>query len=127
MTAQDFAELARARPAGAGKWQARCPAHEDRSPSLSIAEGRNGRILIRCWAGCETKDVLAAFGLTFKDISPELTRAGRAALALRRAEEARARYREIVIFISSAARGLAARGDIVLANEYRSVVRECSK
>lgn len=49
-------------------WTARCPAHEDRSPSLSIAEGDDGRILLRCFAGCPTDRVLAAMGLKLSDL-----------------------------------------------------------
>ncbi len=56
---------------GHGKYVARCPAHEDRSPSLAIRECSDGRILIHDFAGCETEDVLAALGLTFSDIMPE--------------------------------------------------------
>ena len=41
-------------------WIARCPAHEDRSPSLSVGVGGGGRALVRCFAGCATSDVLAA-------------------------------------------------------------------
>jgi putative DNA primase/helicase len=33
-------------------WMARCPAHDDRDPSLSIADGTDGRILLTCFAGC---------------------------------------------------------------------------
>ena len=43
-------------------WIARCPAHEDHRPSLSIDEGRDGRALVMCGAGCKTTDVLAALG-----------------------------------------------------------------
>jgi DNA primase len=39
---------------------ARCPAHQDRNPSLSIATGRNGQILVHCHAGCTQKRVIAA-------------------------------------------------------------------
>ncbi len=49
-------------------WQAQCPAHDDSSPSLSIAEGTNGRILLKCHAGCETEAVVTAMGLTMKDL-----------------------------------------------------------
>jgi putative DNA primase/helicase len=45
--------------AGAG-WAARCPAHEDRSPSLSIADARDGRLLLYCHAGCVFAQVLGA-------------------------------------------------------------------
>lgn len=49
---------------------ARCPAHPDRSPSLSIREAEDGRVLLRCWAGCQTAAVVAAMGLTFADLFP---------------------------------------------------------
>jgi putative DNA primase/helicase len=41
-------------------WMARCPAHEDRNPSLSIRAGRDGQVLVHCHAGCEQRDVIAA-------------------------------------------------------------------
>ena len=63
--------LLHSRPAGDGRWMARCPAHNDRSPSLSIRAGRDGRVLVRCWAGCRTKQVLAKLGLNWKDICGE--------------------------------------------------------
>ncbi len=36
-----------------GGWMARCPAHDDRKPSLSIREGDHGKVLVCCHAGCE--------------------------------------------------------------------------
>jgi putative DNA primase/helicase len=36
-----------------GSWMARCPAHDDRKPSLSIRQGDDGKVLVRCHAGCE--------------------------------------------------------------------------
>lgn len=68
MTAATFADLAKARPLGRNRWQAKCPAHPDKSPSLAINEGRDGRVLVRCWAGCETGDILAALNLTMRDL-----------------------------------------------------------
>lgn len=50
------------------KVTARCPAHEDRSPSLSVTIGADGRALLRCHAGCATADVIAALGLTWPDL-----------------------------------------------------------
>lgn len=68
MNAAALAEHLRARPTGTCRWRAICPAHADRTPSLSIREGNDGRVLIHCWAGCATDAVLAAAGLTWADI-----------------------------------------------------------
>jgi hypothetical protein len=70
VTAEVFADLVRARRVGAGRWLARCPAHDDRNPSLSIGTGQDGRVLLRCWPGCRTHDILAALGLKLKDLFP---------------------------------------------------------
>jgi len=51
-----------------GQWHARCPAHDDRQASLSVAVGRDGRILIYCWAGCSPDQVTAAVGMTTADL-----------------------------------------------------------
>ena len=53
---------------GAGRWMCKCPAHEDRGPSLSIRETEDGRVLIHCFAGCGSGDVLAAIGLRMSDL-----------------------------------------------------------
>lgn len=58
-TARDTAEVLRGRRSGAG-WIARCPAHDDRNPSLSIAEGKDGRLLLKCFRGCTFEEVIAA-------------------------------------------------------------------
>lgn len=50
---------------------ARCPAHQDRSPSLTVGEGTDGRILMKCQAGCETPDICARLNLTMADLMPE--------------------------------------------------------
>ena len=41
-------------------YMARCPAHEDRTPSLSIAQGARGRVLLYCHAGCAYPDIVHA-------------------------------------------------------------------
>lgn len=56
---------------GHGRYMARCPAHDDRSPSLSIRELDDGRTLIHCFGGCNPGDVLAALGLEMGDLFPE--------------------------------------------------------
>ena len=60
--------LGRVKPTGPGRWLACCPAHEDRSPSLSIRELDDGRILLHDFGGCEVDDVLAALGLSLSDL-----------------------------------------------------------
>lgn len=51
-------------------YRCRCPAHDDQRPSLMIRPADNGGTLIKCMAGCETKDVLAKVGLTMQDLIP---------------------------------------------------------
>jgi hypothetical protein len=58
-----------ARRSGKG-WIAKCPAHDDHTPSLSIDEGGDGRVLLKCHAGCDTDAVLSAIGLTKRDLFP---------------------------------------------------------
>ena len=53
-----------------GTWKARCPAHEDRSPSLSIKEADGGSLLIHCHAGCEAHSIVSAVGLNLSDLFP---------------------------------------------------------
>lgn len=66
-----ISRLRKVKRTGNGQFIACCPAHNDRSPSLSIREVEDGRVLLNCLAGCATEDVLSAVGLDFKDISPE--------------------------------------------------------
>lgn len=50
---------------------ARCPSHSDRCPSLSIAQGDDGRVLLYCFAGCEVENICEAIGLTVGDLFPD--------------------------------------------------------
>lgn len=52
-------------------YMACCPAHPDKSPSLTIAERDDGRILIHCFAGCSAEEVVNAVGMELKDLMPE--------------------------------------------------------
>ncbi len=65
-----LSKLGKVKAAGAGKWKACCPAHADRDPSLSVREAVDGTILLHCWAGCETREVLAAIGFELRDLFP---------------------------------------------------------
>ena len=67
MQISDLAARLHARRSGSG-YIARCPAHGDRSPSLSISNGRDGRILLRCHAGCDTFAIVKALGLQVSDL-----------------------------------------------------------
>src|SRR5580698_8079927 len=68
MTATALADTLHARRVGAGRWMAKCPAHPDRTPSLSITEGRTGHILLKGHAGCTVEAILDALDLTFADL-----------------------------------------------------------
>lgn len=59
MTAEVIAKALGGRKAGCG-WTARCPAHDDRTPSLSIRDANNDKVLVRCHAGCDQESVIAA-------------------------------------------------------------------
>ena len=52
----------------ASGWSARCPAHDDRNPSLSIGEGDGGTALLKCHAGCPTEQVAESLGLKTSDL-----------------------------------------------------------
>ena len=69
MTASEIAGIFDAKPGGSG-FMGLCPAHDDHTPSLSITEGNDGYVLLHCFAGCNTTDVLAAKGLTMADLMP---------------------------------------------------------
>jgi putative DNA primase/helicase len=62
--------LERVHESGAGQWTARCPAHEDREPSLSVRETEEGRTLVHCHAGCTAEAVCAAAGVELRDLAP---------------------------------------------------------
>jgi hypothetical protein len=56
---------------GVESYKALCPAHHDKSPSLSLGIARDGRFLVHCFAGCEARAVLAAVGLSLSDLYPD--------------------------------------------------------
>ncbi len=55
---------------GRGRWIARCPAHSDGRPSLSVRALDDGRVLLHCFAECSVADVLAVVGLDFDALYP---------------------------------------------------------
>jgi hypothetical protein len=66
-----LSRLDKVRRTGAGRWVARCPAHDDKSPSLAVRELGDGRVLVHCFSGCSAPDVMAAVGLEMGDLFPE--------------------------------------------------------
>lgn len=65
-----LARLEKVKENGPGRWLACCPAHADRAPSLAVRETPDATILVKCFAGCPTADVLAAVGMELKDLFP---------------------------------------------------------
>ena len=51
-------------------WTARCPAHDDDRPSLSLAVGDDGRVLVHCFAGCSPRQIVAALDMSMADLRP---------------------------------------------------------
>ncbi len=72
MTFEAVVERFAARRNGSG-WKARCPAHEDRTASLSITPGDDGKTVMYCHAGCANPAILGAVGLHERDLFPEKT------------------------------------------------------
>jgi hypothetical protein len=71
MTADELVRfLDRVTIAGPATWRARCPAHADALPSLTVTAGDGGRVLLHCHAGCAIESILRALGLQFSDLFP---------------------------------------------------------
>ena len=71
MSLSDFLQrLDGVRPSGKG-YVSKCPAHDDRHQSLSIAEGDNRGIVVKCFAGCTAEQIASAVGLRLSDLMPE--------------------------------------------------------
>ena len=72
-----LSRLEKVQPAGQGKWQALCPAHDDHHPSLSIKQGDNGKPLLHCHAGCTYEQICQA--LEIQRLNPAALPPGRPA------------------------------------------------
>ena len=59
MNAETVAKALGGRKVGGG-WMARCPAHDDHTPSLSIRDAEDNKVLVRCHAGCDQERVITA-------------------------------------------------------------------
>jgi putative DNA primase/helicase len=58
------------KPCGEGQYKALCPAHDDKNPSLSVTEAADGKVLIRCHAGCDYRSIVKAVGLETTELFP---------------------------------------------------------
>jgi hypothetical protein len=124
-TGRILGRLEQVRQTGPDRWIARCPAHEDRSPSLSIREADGGRLLLHCFSGCAVQDVLRAAGLGYEDLFPlrdgthYRSPVGRSLLTLR---EAVALLRESTTIVMFAAADIGASKQISDADR-RAVIQ----
>lgn len=59
------------RELGPGRYLAHCPGHDDKSPSLSIRETADGKVLVKCWAGCDVAHIVGSVGLELRDLFPK--------------------------------------------------------
>lgn len=116
-----LSKLDKVRRTGPGKWQACCPAHDDRGPSLSIAEGDDGRVLVHCFAGCGVHEIVAAVGMDISDIFPPRESSGK---PMRRpfpaADVLRAIGHEALV-VAAAARTMAREGQLSVADLERVI------
>jgi hypothetical protein len=64
-----LSKLDKVRKTGRDTWSACCPAHGDRTPSLSIRE-TDDKVLINCRAGCSAPEIVASVGLDLSDLFP---------------------------------------------------------
>ena len=66
-----LSKLTKVKARGSGRWIACCSAHEDKNPSMTIAELPDGRVLVHCFAGCGINEIVGAVGLSISDLMPE--------------------------------------------------------
>ena len=65
-----LSRLNKVRKSSNNSFMACCPAHDDNSPSLSIKDNGDGKLLLNCLAGCDKEAILGALGLEWADIMP---------------------------------------------------------
>lgn len=65
-----LSRLDRIKQTGPDTYQARCPAHDDNGPSLTIRETEDGKVLVHCFSGCSVHEIVSAIGLEISDLFP---------------------------------------------------------
>lgn len=66
-----LSQLKKVKKAGTDRWMACCPAHDDKSPSLSIMQNETGKVNVHCFAGCGGEEILRAIGMSLADLYPD--------------------------------------------------------
>lgn len=62
--------LHKVKKTGNGQYIACCPAHDDKSPSLAVRQLDDGKILLRCFSGCDANAIVSAVDLSLSDLFP---------------------------------------------------------
>lgn len=107
-------------------WRAQCPAHNSKAGTrtLSIKEAPDGRILLRCFAGCDVASITAAVGVDLTDLMPDRPEGGkriRGAFSREGLLNMEKRLMLVWVFVEDIASGRApAPGD-------RAKARECAR
>lgn len=75
MDLNDLIELIRSKTGhhpkrNGNSYSSRCPAHEDRNPSLSVSESQDGKLLIKCHAGCTLDEICNTLAIKPYDLFP---------------------------------------------------------
>lgn len=113
------------RPKKDGKqWKACCPAHDDRSPSLSLTEDDDGKVLIHCFTGCKVHDVLGAIGLELKDLFPNGLSVDQRLQYQRRSLEAARSHAQLLVEIAQANISTLSDEDLLVAAQAKVDVRK---
>jgi len=66
-----LSRLQKVRATGKDRWQACCPAHDDKSPSFNVMVADDGKIIMKCHAGCSVEAITAAMGMELSDLFPD--------------------------------------------------------
>lgn len=61
----------KAKRTGPANWIACCPAHDDKSPSMTVRELEDGRVLLHCFGGCSVESIIGALGVPWDALFPE--------------------------------------------------------
>jgi energy-coupling factor transporter ATP-binding protein EcfA2 len=81
ISAEDIARRLEAKRNGVG-WKARCPAHEDKHASLTLSVGNDGRVLLKCHAGCKFGEIATALGVPQSEFFSDDAKRERVTVAL---------------------------------------------